>query len=176
MSHKDVLKLLFPLEIGGVFDSDVSIEGKHLDDAETSGAALLNEAFADQTSALISEWERVYGIVPSATSTIQYRRNAVIQKMRTLGRLDIQFFIGLAAAVGYTVNIEEVVPNDTGYGYESIWIWRVHVPIGSKPLYYFRAGQSRAGDPLLTWDKANVLEGIINEFKPAHTQVYFVYE
>ncbi len=178
MTHKDVLKLLFPIELGGVFDEDITLEGQHMDTAQTNADTLLTEIFADTTNALITDWERVYGIIPPDGATLAQRQAAVVQKLRLRGSLTRQYYVDLAAAVGYTITIEEIPPNDAGYGgaWDTINIWKVHVPIGAKVITDFTAGDSGAGDLLLDWQEESVLEGLFNALKPAHTHVYFVYE
>jgi uncharacterized protein YmfQ (DUF2313 family) len=181
MLHKDTLKLLFPVEIQGSFEKDIEIEGKHLDNAQSRAEQLLKEMFPDQSHELLPDWERVCGLTPSADDPLQLRRDRVIKKLRELGGLSRAYFINLAASWGYTISIEELRPfmagwnraGDTLYVYESIWIWRVKV--SGQPLYYFRAGQSVAGERLLWWQAQTVLENILNELKPAHTYVIFDY-
>ncbi len=176
MNHHDVLKMLFPLDLGGVFDADITIEGKYLDNLTASADTLLAEMFPDTANVTIDDWERVYAIVPPDGATLAQREAAALQKVRAnLGYLTPAYFVSLAAAVGYTITIEELPPNSPGYGPESIWIWRVHAPISQKGIY-FTAGDSSAGDLLTDWTGEDILENIINNLKPAHTQVLFVYE
>ena len=52
MLHKDVLEKLMPLELEGVFDDDITIEGSHLDYAEASAVTLLSEMFPHQSVVL----------------------------------------------------------------------------------------------------------------------------
>lgn len=180
MNHSDVLKLLFPVpDVGGSFSQDIGIEGAHLDTLKTAADNLLLELFPDTcTAATISDWERIYGIVPPEGATLEQRRAAVIQKKRLRRKLTRKYFTDLAAAVGYTILIEEIPPNSAEYGgsWNTLYIWRVHVLGGAKEITYFTAGDSSAGDLLSDWPVEAVLEGILTASKPAHTQVYFVYE
>ena len=180
MIHKDVLKVLFPVpDVGGDFDADVTIEGSYLDALKTSAESLLLELFPDTcTAATISDWERIYGIVPESGAALADRRLAVIQKKRLRRKLTRAYFVILAAAVGYTIEIEEIPPLSAEYGgtQSTIYVWRVHVPIGAKTLTYFTAGDSSAGDRLMDWEDEGVLESLFGALKPAHTHVYFVYE
>lgn len=179
MDHKDVLKLLFPLKnVGGVFDDDLGIEGKYLDALKTSADALLLELFPDTTTQLIAEWERTYGIIPPEGASLASRRTAVLQKKRLRRRLDRAYFVSLAATVGYNIKIEEIPPNSAEYGggQSTIHIWRVHVPIGAKPIIEFTAGDSEAGDLLTDWADETILEALFDDLKPAETRVFFVYE
>ena len=181
MSHKDALKLLFPIDLGDEFGKDIELEGKHLDSAQARVDEMLNEMFPDKTYELLSSWERVCGIMPGADDTLQMRRDTVIRKLRELGRLDRKYFIDVAAAIGYTITVEELHPfmaglsyaGDTLYVEESIFVWRVK--ISGQALYYFRAGQSTAGERLLWWPVQTVPENILNELKPAHTFIIFDY-
>lgn len=175
MLHKDVLKLLFPVELGDVQDADRKIEGKHLDDALARAEQLLSEVFPDQSDELMPDWERVCALIPGESDTLQLRRQRLVAKMRETGGLSIPYFIQLAAELGYTITIDELQSDYTGYGDESIFIWRVTVQDVETTVYYFRAGESRAGEYLSWWGDAE-LEDVINDLKPAHTEVWFVYD
>ncbi len=180
MIHADVLKLLFPLkDVGGDFADDIAIEGSYLDALKTSAESLLLELFPDTcTAATIADWERIYGIVPADGAALADRRLAVIQKKRLRRKLTRSYFVALAAAVGYTVVIEEMPPNSAEYGgtWNTIYIWRVHVTGGAKEIIYFTAGDSASGDRLSNWTTESILEGLFEALKPAHTHVYFTYE
>lgn len=181
MSHKDTLNLLFPIELQGDFKKDIEIEGKHLDSVQTRAEKLLNEFFPDQSHELLADWERVCGLIPKSDHTLQFRRDRVVMKLRELGGLSVPYFISLAASMGYRITIEELIPfmagwsraGDTLYAYECIWIWRVRVL--EQLLYYFRAGQSVAGERLLWWQVQTELENMLKDLKPAHTYVIFTY-
>jgi len=173
VSHRDVLRLLFPVEMGGDFEKDLELEGKLLDEAQARAEELLREIFPDTANELLSEWERVCGLTPGASDPLALRRERVIQKLRELGRLDRAYYVALAATMGFAISIEELPPNVEGHGEESIFIWRIHV--AGTPVYYFRAGESRAGERLCWWPAATALEGLFQDIKPAHTQLIFAY-
>lgn len=181
MSHKDTLNLLFPVKLEGEFSRDTELEGKHLDSAQTRAEDLLKEFYADSAFELLGDWERVCGLFPAEDEPIQSRRDNVIRKLREHGSLSIDFFIALVAKMGYTITIEELKPFMAGIGrcgdtlyVEAIrWVWRVK--IAGQSLYYFRAGQSGAGEKLLWWPVQAALENILNELKPAHTYIIFDY-
>lgn len=177
MSNYDVLKKLNPIDLGAEHDADLAIEGSHLDDVETEAEAELAEAFPNTATATLPDWERVCGIVTDTAKTTQQRRDAVVQRLRTVARLDVRYFIYLAATVGYTIQIERIPANDARYGgtEDTRWVWLVHVAQDQKEITYFTAGDSAAGDLLSDWVTEPILEDIINEFKPAHTEVYFSY-
>jgi len=173
VSHSDVLKLLFPLELTGDYAADTDLEGAQLDAAQVNAELLLREMMPQSASDTITDWERVCGLTPADTDTLQMRQARVVAKLRSHGGLSIPFFTALAADFGYTVTIEELLANTGGYGAEGIYRWRI--TFTGTPLYYFRAGQSRAGERLVTGPLATALEGIFTDLKPAHTQVIFAY-
>jgi uncharacterized protein YmfQ (DUF2313 family) len=174
MSHKDVLLQLFPLKnLGGVHDGDATVEGASLDRVQAAIFALLAEMFPDTASVTIGDWERVCAVTPGPADPLQTRRNRVVAKLQARGGLSIAYYVAFAAALGYTIEIEEMPAGTEGAGAEGIFRWRVHVT--NQPLYYFLAGQSTAGEPLLWWDTATALEGPMQAIKPAHTELLFAY-
>ncbi len=87
MSHKDALRLLFPLELGGVFDADIEAEGAILDATQERAEDLLTEMRPDAATETITGWERIYGLVPASDATLQSRRDNVVRKIRERGGL-----------------------------------------------------------------------------------------
>lgn len=160
MNHEDVLKLLFPVEIGGVCGDDFALEGRRLDLAQTSAEGLLREMFPDKADALIPDFERVYALIPATGATLQERRSAVIRKIRERGGLSREYFIGLAALHGHDITIDELKPFMAGWGSAGdrvyvqgvLWIWQVNAPAA-----------------------AGTLAALFESLKPAHTAVFFNY-
>lgn len=172
--HADVLRLLFPIELAGELNNDLALEGRQLDASQTSAELILKEMLPQFASDTIADWERVYGLIPAAADTLQMRQIRLITKMRERGGLSIPYFLTLAVIMGYdNIVIEELLANTDGYGAEGIFRWRI--TFTGTPLYYFRAGQSRAGDRLVDGPVATAMEGLFVELKPAHTQVIFAY-
>jgi len=180
MLHADVLKMLFPLDLGGVFNADTAIDGAYLDAVQARVQDLLGEMHPDMANETLEAWEARYGIIPVAGTTPEIRRMIVAQQRRLRGRLDIQYYIDLAAKLGFIADIEEMPPNSGAYGGTpaTIHCWRMHITNSPQTLTYFTAGDSAAGDLLQDWgtEATAVLESVITEMKPAHTHVYFVYD
>ena len=181
-TNKHTLQLLFPLELGGDFATDLELEAKHLDEAQASGDALLKEMSPATTEKLLTSWERVLAITPGADEPLQSRRDKVVRKIRERGGLSIPYFQRLAESLGYEVEIVEPVPFMAGWGcasdelFDENIIYQWGLTIYNQPVYEFRAGESTAGESLLWWDSQTNLENIFKELKPAHTFVYFSYE
>lgn len=180
MSHSVTLKLLTPLALGNVFSLDIIIEGSHLDQTAARGHVLSKELFSDETYEVLEHWERVYGAVPNFYDSVLIRQNRIVHKMRELGRLDREYFIQLAASLGYVVVLEELhpfMPDWSGAGEElgddaSDWCWRLYYT-ESDEAYVFRAGSSFTGENL-SYSYADIMKQIIIDLKPADTFVDFI--
>jgi uncharacterized protein YmfQ (DUF2313 family) len=181
MSAETTLHQLFPIELGGDFGKTLAISARILDAAQASADSLLTDSFADAAVALLPDWERVLGLDVGPDDPIAYRRDQVVRKIRERGGLSRAYFIRLAAALGYAIEIVEPRPSmagimragDTIISDAVRWQWGVVMP--DRPVYQFRAGSSCAGERLLWWDSEPILEAIFRELKPAHTFVYFIY-
>lgn len=144
---------------------------------------LLLEADPRATAELLPEWERMLGLPDGCSGlaiTLQERRAAILAKLITKGAISKQFFIDLAASLGFEITITEFRPFRAGHSCagdaltNGDWVvaWRVNAP--SQTVKYFRAGQSCAGEPLATWGN-DVLECKISKRIPAGTIVLFAY-
>ena len=181
LHNSDVIKALFPLELSGVSDDDIAIEGKHLDNEEAQIDLLVAEMFPDSSVVLLTWWERVFGINPEIGETLQQRQNAVVQAVRAKGGLSIPYLISLAGALGYTITIDEYRPFMAGIGcagdeiniYDSIFAFKVTAP--AVYAYYFIAGKSSAGEPLGAANGNAKITDMINKLKPAWAFADFEY-
>ncbi len=181
LDNAAVIKSLTPLELGAVSDEDIVLEGQELDNEETRQNNVLQEIFPDTSTQMLAWWERVYSLAPAAGATVQQRQQAIVQAIRAQGGLSREYFISLAAALGYTITIEELQPfmagigraGDTLYVQDIIFVWLVTVTAIQQ--YYFRAGQSAAGEPLGAPNENTIITAIFIKLKPAHTYVIFQY-
>lgn len=147
---------------------------------------IVNEADARTTLEMMQDWERVLGLPDECTGpadTLQDRRNRVVQKLTTIGGQSKAFFIELAAALGYDIEITEFRPFICGLshcgenlngGHDCRFNWRVTVP-GPRATR-FRTGSSQCGEKLLTIAHAEDLECVMSRLKPAHSNLIFDYQ
>jgi uncharacterized protein YmfQ (DUF2313 family) len=166
-----------------------------------SRAADLLEIESDPrlTVELLPDWERAWGLPDPCVKTPQgivARRQALLLKMTMLGGQSRQFFIDVAASLGYTITITEYLPyicgisrvGDTRWEKDNpqdptryMWqlgppeiryYWTVHV--NALSLTYFRTGISECGvDRLLAIGVPEDLECVLDRWKPAHTQIVY---
>lgn len=134
----------------------------------------------------ITDWEEEFGL-PGNCLTLpdsdDERRLAVRMRMSLTGRADIPYFECLAESIGVPVRIRELRPFVCGlaqcgaqsFGAPSmVHLWEVQVQ--SLGVVWFTFGQSQLGrDPLGRALRHVVLECLFEQFKPAHTQIIWVY-
>lgn len=166
--------------------------------ADGRAADLLEqESDPRSTIEILPEWERAFGLPDPCVAeplSIGDRQIALVTKMTMLGGQSREFFIALAAALGYTIRITEYAPfmcgisqcGDTRDAFGD-WRWEIGPPeirfywtihVGAVRLTWFRTGGGggQTGvDPMLRIALATDLECIIRRWKPAHTQVIFDY-
>ena len=171
MSHFEVLKKLFPVkDMTGELDNDLAIEGKYLDQVDSTAGQLSLEFFPDTANVLLSDWERTFDTTATSLSS---RRAAVVAAERVLvnkdGRLNPSYYIGLADGAGYDSTVREgpgmfIVANTSPpatllpgalWNAEALWIWTMD-----------STGSTNAND------RTNFMN-LITERVPAFTQVNF---
>ncbi len=192
MSHNDLLKLLLPPSsydvTGPALSAELAAEGLALDRAQFSADQLLLELDPRTASLTLTDWERVYGLpddcvaaasaVDGTTPSIAERRAALYALVNMRGGQSPAFFIGLAAALGYTITITEYTPHTTEdnsehpvYDERYRFVWGVNAA-----LYNLRELTTEDDTEMATAVWGNqLLECRIKRFKPAHTYVIFSY-
>jgi uncharacterized protein YmfQ (DUF2313 family) len=147
----------------------------------------VDESDGRSTRELLADWERVCGLPDSCSAslvtTLQERRGAVVAKLTAQGGSTKAYFVALAAAMGYTVVIDEFRPFITGAsrcgdllngGHAVRHSWRVRVL--DARYAPFIAGASQCGDLLGKISRAADLECKFKRLKPAHTHLVVSYE
>lgn len=144
---------------------------------------------------MFTDWERNWGLPDPCFGealTLPERRVLLMRKMTLIGAQSREFFIEVAAWLGYTITITEYSPfmagvsmagpnlDDAGHqrwyigGPEMRFYWTVHVHSAS--LVWFRASAGEAGvDPHLRIGLATDLECLLRRWKPAQTEIIFDY-
>lgn len=146
--------------------------------------ALIDDAFPATAHELIPEWEDSLGLPDPCigeASTLQAKRAQVVAKLTGTGGQSKAYFIGYAAALGYTITIEEFTPfrigqhrmghtlGDAGWAHT----WAVVAP--QETVVSFLMGQSATGEPLRSWGNA-ALQCSLLKIAPAHTELLFIYQ
>ncbi len=135
------------------------------------------EAVPFLSEELLSAWEAEYGLPDPCTplnSTVPQRQAAVLARMASTGGSTAEYFINVAAALGYTINITTFSPAQCGvltcgaplYGAAWLFVWQVNAP--GLAVFPFLAGSSRCGDPLNAYSGSQ-LSCVLNRIKPAYS-------
>lgn len=145
---------------------------------------LVAEADPRTTGELFADWERVTGLPDECAiafggdQTVAQRRSALLGRLTTLGGQSAAYFVGLAAALGYAITIEDftehTVDDDVDHAlYDAAWtfVWQVNGVLNE--LTEITVDDS-VDDPIAAWGSA-LLECVIERLKPAHTTVLFSY-
>lgn len=161
--------------------------GEELANLERRGDAAIEEADPRTTSELIAEWEELLGIAEDCggvETVLTFRQAAIVAKYTSPGGQNSYHYSEVAKALGYDVEISDIEEyQQFRVGSSTVgerlsngpWVftWTVHAPVATP--FFFRAGESRAGDPLQS--ATNVpLECTLDKVKPSHTLVTFEYD
>lgn len=144
---------------------------------------LLIDAFPASTEELLPEWELTLGlpdVCAGLAPTVQLRRAQVLARFAATGGQSVQYFIQMAANLGYAITITQFAPFRFGqstfgtpmYGPDWAFAWQVNAP--SFSINYFKFGTDTFGEPLAYWSN-NVLQCELQKYAPAHTQIIFSY-
>ncbi len=144
---------------------------------------LVSDAFPKTSVELLPEWEASVGLPDPCAGedqTIAQRQAHVVARLTTKLGPSIPNLTAFAAALGFTITITEFAPARAGMlkaggpccGEAWAHVWQVNV--AGTTVRRFRAGYSRAGEPLSTWGNA-VLVCEMNRLSPAHTIPLFAY-
>lgn len=146
--------------------------------------ALIDEIFPCSTVELLPEWEATLGLPDPCIgplATLQERTAAVCGKFVGRGGQNIEYYIHLAASLGYQIEIEQFRPFEASWStvgqplYDEAWAyaWRIVVS-GESTVIWFRASTSAAQEPLATWGN-NLLQCMIARVAPANTIIIWSY-
>lgn len=187
MMHVDLLKALLPSSIDPQAPNlagELVAEGNALDAALYSADQILLEADPRTTSLMLSDWERVYGLPESCilaagiTQSIAERRAALVAKVSMQGGQGDQFFIDLAAALGYQITITllhaETTEDNTEYAVmdeQYKFVWQVNAPLNTVRNFTTEDDTEMA---LAVWSNV-LLECTIKRYQPADFFVLFSY-
>ena len=135
------------------------------------------------TDELLTDHEIDFGIPNDCfnlNTTNRLRRQAIYSQLLTTGRQDKQYFIDIAAALGYTVTITEYVPclcglayaGDPCGGYRVLSYWKVSIQYPDVAAGPYAKAFNIAFDSIYSAD-IEALYCIIRSLRPAHSTVIF---
>ena len=145
---------------------------------------LIIDSFPCSTVELLPEWEASLGLPDPCTgplATLQARTAAVCAKFAARGGQSQEYFIRLAASLGYQIEIETFKPFYASQGYAGYpcydeqwaYCWRIIVQ-GDDTVVWFRASASAAQEPLADY-LATLVQCVIENLKPADSTIIWAY-
>ncbi|AQS84014.1 phage tail protein [Acetobacter aceti] len=143
---------------------------------------LLTDAFPASTTELLDEWQQSVGLPDPCAGdnpTLAQQRSQIVARLTDNGGSSKQYFISLAAALGYTISIDEFAPSRFGRKFggkfgDDDWAcaWRVNMPTFTVTNLKFG---DLFGKSFASWGDT-VLQCELERIKPAHTVLIFNYE
>ncbi|HHU1320096.1 TPA: putative phage tail protein, partial [Escherichia coli] len=85
---------------GKYISTELNAEAAIMDEVKASAARVLASVTPFYASMTLSDWERVYEVIPRDGATQQERRENILIKMAATGGLSIPYFKQLAASLG----------------------------------------------------------------------------
>lgn len=158
--------------------------GRSFQRSDEEAVNLVAGAFPPTATVMLSEWESSLGLPDdcsiSEVGGISDRQRAVVAKLISTGGLNRDYYIRVAAALGYAITITQFRPAMSGMsvcgdalnGDEWPFTWRINAP--QTTIKYSLAGASYCGDPLASWGNKQ-LECSINKIAPSHLNIIFNY-
>lgn len=163
-------------------EADIVAEAGVFDRVAERAAGVGESPFPTEANDYLYRWEDLLGITPPQGASARQRADAVLAKLNALGGLSIDYFVGIAEAAGYDVEIfeedqfraGESSAGDNLNTEDAVWRWCVDVASSNATAYIFRAGEARAGDRVSMYSDP-VIETMFDELKPAWTLCRFEY-
>jgi uncharacterized protein YmfQ (DUF2313 family) len=142
------------------------------------------EAFPCTTTEMLPEWEASLGLPDPCTgplATLQARTAAVCGKFVGRGGSSIEYFVHLAASLGYQITVETFKPFYASQGragdplYDEAWAYTFRIIVeGEDTVVWFRASASAAQEPLADY-LSDLLQCVVERLKPAGSHIIWAY-
>lgn len=147
-----------------------------------SAIGLLADVFPVAPVMMLPEWEETLGLPdPCAgeSPTIQQRQQQVAARFVAGGGQTAQYFINVAATLGYPITITQFAPSRFGQGFGQsfggvawAYAWQINAPTFTVEPFLF--GRDGFGEPFQSWGNT-VLQCEMQRLAPAHTTLIFSY-
>lgn len=145
--------------LGKYLLAQLTSEANALQDAIDGLEGIEAAIFPDTAGSYISDWERIFELIPRPEATQEERVAAVKAAMADLGGQSIPYFIALAVRMGLVVTVDVnrraltdvAVVGDPAPDGDLVYQWRINAPIESY--------------------RALVFEALVQRRRPANTEV-----
>lgn len=172
----------FSQEPGSIYSELLAGVAEELARIDARGVQLTEEAFPDTTQEIFAEWLKMVGapdVCSDVAVTITDERAQLIQKLTAQAGQTPEFYVRLAASLGYTARVLEfrefVAGSNTGDPlYDVSWKHAFSVLV-SGGANQARAGMARAGARIRDF-AADLLFCVLQRAKPAQAVAFVGFE
>lgn len=176
--------VLWTVRAGSIWEGLLRGLGAEMGNVDERVVDYLRESDPRTSDELLPDWERVLDIPGSCGNleeTTIARRFQIVSKLTAQGGQSISYFVSVALSLGFEVTVEEFPMMEAGVsvcgdelnGEDCRFVWTIHAP--SATPFFFRIGESGAGDPLVAVD-VTVLECTLQDLRPAQSELFFDYD
>ncbi|WP_392441010.1 YmfQ family protein [Edwardsiella piscicida] len=158
--------------------------GRAFQRSDYDAVNLVSGAFPPTATSMLPEWESTLGLpddcVIGEVDSVSDRQRMVVAKLISTGGLNRDYYIHIAATLGYIITITQFRPSMCGMsacgdalnGDEWPFVWRINAP--ETTIKYALSGASYCGDPLASWGNKQ-LECALTKIAPSHLHLIFSY-
>jgi len=162
-------------------DNDLRGHAEELARTHNRAVDLIDEADPRTTLEMLEAWERVCALPDDCTPaavTLAERRDAIAARLAARGGQSPAYYIGVAAALGFSITITEFEPftcetEITEPALDETWRHAFQVNAPETTIRDFTV-ESPCSERLRTWGN-EILECRINALKPAHSFARYSY-
>jgi len=171
--------IIFPRDPNSIRGRLMLAAGDALSRAEGTAVDLFVQELDPRTATfMFPEWVALTGVTeqPSHDETVAL----IMTRLLNLGGQSIDYFIAVAASIGYAITLVKHRPRRFGLAHfgdafglgDWAFVWDVvSALVQLRPRTF---GSGRFGEPFATWANER-LEQIIRRFAPGHSLVRFIY-
>jgi len=189
LDYSDLIKAHLPrgllwdmLEADPIFSEIIGAFADELALVEARSLDIIAEADPRQVKELMPEWQAYAGLPEpcgQAPSTLIEQRNALLNKLTAIGGQSRQYFIDVAAKLGFAITLTEFAPLRCGFqlggqfaAEEAIFTLQINAALNT--VFHSQYGQMQCGDQIRSWGNES-LECALNQIVHAHMTLLFSY-
>jgi uncharacterized protein YmfQ (DUF2313 family) len=185
VSIQDALALCLPSWVldptGQYAQRELAATAAPLQDAWTNSLTLYEEQDPASAFATFDRWQAVNGLPDQCTPdglTLSQQRDRLLTKIASPGGQSAAYMVQVAARLGFTITITQFDAHTVASAVDEPlagmdWRYRWQVNAVAAGITF-----STVSDPVdtpLATGAANPLECVLNQIRPAHTQITFIY-
>ncbi|MMZ47271.1 hypothetical protein D3C81_263760 [compost metagenome] len=161
--------------------------GRAYQRSDRDAVSLIAGAFPQTATVMLPEWEHTLGLPDECSAcaadevaSVADRQRTVVARLISTGGLNRDYYIHVAAVLGYAITITQFRPAMCGMsvcceplnGEEWPFTWQINAR--HLKLKKARAGRAHCGDPVASWGNRQ-LECALGKIAPSHLRLIFNY-